>query len=222
MKRFFAAISCSSVVLATSLAVVPASSAQGYPPSPPPPPTPNPGARCAQTGYVAHGKFRPKTTFHPGNAIAVRGVSNCVAPKATVRVSMDPAGDRVTIGSAAAGDQGQYIVRGTIPRRTSSGTHVIQAVSGRRTYSNSIEVTPAGGRGAAAALTSPAGLIGTALALLLIALAVVLAPRRRRRTALHAASDVPRLDTSGFVPFVRKGPVRKGRKRAPANEPAES
>jgi hypothetical protein len=250
--RLVAACFACVLVVAVSFAIDGTSSAQilrqGYPPPPPTPtptfiPTPTPTSKptrspkptktpghkraCAQTGTIVRGHFKAKSTFNPGESIAVRGAHGCAAARARVTTVMDPSGNTVRLGSSNAGSNGAYMNTGRIPKNTTIGTHVIQSRTGKKRYSSSITVKAKGTGSPAAFLGSPAGLVAMGIVLAVLAIAFILAPRRRRRSpaALAMGSDVPAIDTSGFVPFIRrsepKAPSKSAPRRRTAKKPQE-
>jgi hypothetical protein len=169
-----------------------------------PPPPPGSGG-CAQTGVIrANGKFKPQKEFRAGARIVVRGHNNCADPNATVLVSIDAEAEVIGTGSADA--QGSYLVEGTIPPTTSSGTHTIIVTTSGERYEAEIEVVVEEGSQSAGAFGGTAGpLLVAWVALAGVVGAFFVGSRRRRReVAIVAAEEtpVPLLDTSSFVPFL--------------------
>ena len=163
----------------------------------------------------ANGNFRPEDEFNPGDRMLVRGRKKCANANARVRVSLDVDGE--FIGSGRATDRGAYLIRTRIPRSTSFGTHtVIVRTSGLR-YESQIEVVPEEG-------SEGAGFSGTAAPMLVawVALGGLIAAffvgaRRRRQVATVAAvpqaDDVPKIDTSSFMPFSPTKAAQRGGQR---------
>jgi hypothetical protein len=242
-RLLFPVLFCFALVVA-SFAVDHASNAQNYPPQPPtatpvpghtPPPhptpthpphptpkhTPKPKKNCAITGTGRGSNFHRTSTFKPGEAITVRGGAGCASAGQTVTTIYDPAGNSRVLGTSTASSNGSYGNFGVLPRHAANGQHVIQSRTSDARFSSTITIVSGNGR-PAGFLGSTPGLIGIGIVAALLALMVILAPRRRPRL-LGVSGDtttVPGIDTSGFVPKLggkAEAPTRgrSSRKRSP-------
>ncbi len=222
-----------------SIAPKPMQLAQASYPPPPPTPSPHPtpshkpkptpkkahptprasGAptnSCVETDGKNSKGYVKKANYHPGDPIYVRGASGCAAPNARVTTYYDPQGNGGILASSNAGSKGAYLNSGRIPRNAMQGQHVIETTTGKHRYSARINVVRNSGNAASRFLGSTKGLATLGIILALLALAVILSPRRRPRLMGSRGEkvDVPMLATSAFVP-ARGAPVKAAaRKRA--------
>lgn len=185
--------------------------------SPKPTKTPNANHPCVITGTQNGKDYKQTNTFKAGQKIVVRGSKNCAPSGGTVTTLFDPAGNKATIGTSKAGSSGAYTNRGHIPNNAGPGTHVIQSRTGGKRYSTSIKVQNSTKQSPAGFLASPTGIVGLGIALALLALVVVLKPRRRQLLPAMGTetTTVPSIDTSGFSPMLTKDTKSTPRKRSP-------
>ena len=191
----------------------------------PTPPEKSPKAKrkgsCVWTGTKSGNTFDQSTHFTPGEQVWIRGAKDCAKPGAQVVVYFDPKGPGKVIATTHAGSEGSYSVSGFIPRGATNGKHVIQSQTASDKYSVTVEIS--GGRNRNAGLLgSTRGLVGMGIVLALLALAVILAPRRRGSRLLQISgetSDVPLLDTSTFVPRITMDPKTVRKRKAPRKRP---
>jgi hypothetical protein len=193
-----------SLLAVAMLAIgAPARAARPYPPPPPPP------SDCSQTRATPTGDSQ--TIFHRHDKMVVVGAAGCTTAHTSVVVYLDAVDNAHRLCSAISTNVGSYSVNCRIPADASFGLHQVIVVTGGHVYTATIEVVPSGILSSAGFGASAGPMLGFWLALALLAVGFVFAPKvRKRRPALAegVASEIPHIDTTGFVPFV-KGPARR-------------
>jgi LPXTG-motif cell wall-anchored protein len=131
-------------------------------------------------------------------------------------------GQTFQIGGTKATQKGAYVITGVLPATISLGEHLVYSKSGsvsggkkhkdnapEKRYETHIRVVPATGSTSASTIGS---LLAAWVALLGVIGGFVLSSRRRRRPGLAVAEGEipPQVDTSGFVPTLRRPRGRKG------------
>lgn len=229
------------VCICASVGIATAALAQGYPPPTPtnvptptgtgptptgtnPNPTPTDTPRhngCAVTGHLKKGKFHADTEFSPGDNIAVRGKKDCAKKEVNVTAKISEGAAFVQIGKTTSSDKGSYTVQGKVPAGSTFGQHTVRVQTSGRTYESDIDVVASTSSKNTSFGVTAGPLAAAWIALFGVVAAFVVARRRRRPLLMAMAvpeTEVPMLDTSGFVPVVTKmhalGPRAKKQHRA--------
>ncbi|MEX0875375.1 MAG: hypothetical protein WD179_10490 [Actinomycetota bacterium] len=160
---------------------------------------------CAVTLGVVDGDPVRLDEFNLGQQILVRDEGGCAPANTKVRAALRGEPRDFRLGETMSEDDGSYVIRGEIPSRADYGTHLIVVDAGKKKYTKAIQIVPKSAtepidRGRVAAMSAAALFIA-------LGIGVVVVPRRGRWRMKQAPAsgaaetEVPFIDTSGFVPM---------------------